>query len=167
MKERKPLSRWMRVFLITGSLLALRYYFFRAPSEGEMIAKFHERRAEFEQIRLMLQQDKNVETIGPNWVRPRWENDADLPLNISASRIALYRSRLKSLGFDRVDSYDGKVQLCQFGGGFTDTTWYIGYVWSANPLTPLVKSAYYSKPGRDNHCYYSRLEGNWYMYYRR
>lgn len=169
MKEQKPspkpLPRKERAFLIWGSLLALFYFFYwRAPSEGEMIAKFQGRKAEFEQIRLMLGQDKDVETIGWNWVNGK--DYGHLPHNISESRIALYRSRLKSLGFDRVDSYDGQVQLEQFGGGFTDTTWGIGYIWSAKPPSPLVESAYSSRPNRD-HWQYSRLQGNWYLYHRR
>lgn len=66
MRERKPLSGKERAFLAGCCLLALCYFFFfRAPSEAEMIAKFQQRRAEFEQIRLMLQQDQNIDEIFP------------------------------------------------------------------------------------------------------
>ncbi len=162
-------------------LVAVHYIFFRAPSEAQMIAKFHQRKAEFEQIRLMLKQDKNVGTIGNNWIEAQLGPDKiqspknkkqgivtlhRLPLNLSASRIALYRSRLRKLGFSRVDAHDGRVQLEQFGGGFTDTTWGIGYMWSAKPLTPLVKSAYWERPNKDDR-HFSHIEGNWYMYHRR
>ena len=142
-----------------------------------MIAKFHQRKAEFEQIRLMLKQDKNVQTIGGDWVTAKYGDKNgkqpegvelhELPLNISQNRIALYRSRLRKLGFSRVDSsYKGPVQLEEFGGGFTDTSWGIGYMWSAKPLTPLVKSAYSERPDKD-HWHFSHIEGNWYMYHRR
>ena len=173
MREPRPLSRKKREFLAGCCLLALYYFFFfRAPTEGEMIAKFHQRKAEFEQIRLMLEQDKNVETIGPSWVEAKSSVEKDyvdshkLPLSISESRIALYRSRLKNLGFSRVNAYKGRIQLEEFGGGFTDTSWGIGYIWSAQPPTPLVESAYSSRPQKD-YWHYSRLEGNWYLYHRR
>jgi len=127
----------LKVFgLFILGLIAVHYIFFRATSESQMIAKFHQRKAEFEQIRLMLKQDKNVQTIGDDWVtakygdkngeQPEGVDLHELPLNVSPNRIALYRSRLRKLGFSRVDSYEGRVQLEQFGGGFTDTTWGIG-----------------------------------------
>ena len=157
-------------------VVAVHYIFFRAPSEAQMLTKFHQHKAEFEQIRLMLKHDKNVETIGNDWVTAKYgDKDGnqpdgvdlhELPLNITQSRIKLYRLRLKKLGFSRVDSNDGTVHFGEFGGGFADTTWGIGYIWSAKPLTPLVKSAYYARPARD-HWVFSHIEGNWYMYQRR
>lgn len=129
----------LKVFgLIILGLVAVHYIFFHAPSEAQMIAKFHKHKVGFEQIRLMLKQDKNVETIGVDWVRAKYGDKNgeqlegvdlhELPLNVSANRIALYRSRLRELGSSRVDSYKGRVQLAEFGGGFTDTTWAIGYI---------------------------------------
>jgi hypothetical protein len=150
-----------------GALVLLRATLFRTPSEAEMIRKFRQHRAQFEQIRLMLQRDKNIETIGPDWVDTRYEgNGRWAALNVSADRIALYRARLKRLGFSRVDYYQGLVQLEQFGGGFADTTWGIGYMWSKNLPPALVRSAYRSKPMR-GHRTYSVLDGNWYIYQRR
>ena len=167
----KRFSRLKIFGLAVVSCVAVHYLFFRAPSETQMLAKFHQRKAEFEQIRLMLEQDKNVETIGSDWVTAKNSFGKDgvghqLPLNISQSRIALYRSRLGKLGFDRVDSRKGRIYMEEFGGGFTDTSWGIGYICSAKPLTPLVKSAYSKRPTKD-HWQFSRIEGNWYMYHRR
>lgn len=158
-------------------LVAVHYVFFCAPSQTQMLAKFHQHKAQFEQIRLMLNQDRNVATIGYDWVTAKYGDHngnqpegvelRELPLNISQSRIDLYRARLKAIGFSRVDSSgNGAVQLEEFGGGFTDTSWGIGYVYSLKPLTPLVKSAYSQRPGRDQR-HYSRIEGHWYRYQRR
>ena len=169
----KPKRSKFQIFaLIVFALFAIHFLFFRAPSEAQMVAKFHQRKAEFEQIRLMLAQDKNVETIGRDWITAKYSEEKDgveqrrLTIDISQNRLDLYRSRLKKLGFSRVDSYKGRVQLEEFGGGFTDTTWGIGYVWSAKPLAPLVKSAYSQMPERDKR-HFSRIEGNWYLYHRR
>lgn len=166
MKNRKTLPKFVRVLLAVVGLLTLRFVFFRAPSEAEMIAKFQRHKAEFEQIRLMLRQDRNIETIGPDWVETEWTGNARLPLNVPEGRISLYRARLKGLGFSRVDRYKGHVQLEEFGGGFTDTSWGIGYVWSSTTPVPLVKSAYNQMPMRERR-HFSRLEGNWYIYHRR
>jgi hypothetical protein len=173
----------LQVFgLIVLGLIVIHYLFFRAPSEVQMLNKFHQRKAEFEQIRLMLEHDRNVQTIGWDWVTPKLGPSKagpvksgprkgavemhELPLNLSKSRIALYRSRLKKLGFDRVDSKNGCVFMAEFAGGFGGHTWAIGYIWSAKPLKPLVKSAYAVMPMKD-HWHYSHIEGNWYMFHRR
>jgi hypothetical protein len=163
----------LKVFgLIVLGFVAIHYLFFRAPSEVQMLNKFHQHKAEFEQIRLMLEHDRNVQTIGWDWVTPKESVEKDyveshtLPLNISKSRIGLYRSRLKKLGFDRVDSKNGCVFMAEFAGGFGGHTWAIGYIWSAKPLKPLVKSAYAVMPMKD-HWRYSHIEGNWYMFHRR
>ncbi|MBV9865633.1 MAG: hypothetical protein JO316_09805 [Abitibacteriaceae bacterium] len=133
-----------------------------------MISKFRQQKSQFEQIRLMLQQDKNVVTVGNDWVETRWLGYGELTRNtVSAERLALYRARLRQLGFSRVDRVGiEQVQLELFGGGFADTTWGIGYVWSDAPPQPLVTSAYNSMPMRE-HRNYSPLEGHWYIYHRR
>ena len=89
-----------------------------------------------------------------------------MPLKVSQSRLALYRSRLKALGFDsiRARQTPNIVTLRQFGGGFMDTSWSIGYVWYEKPPKSLVKSAYHQMPMRDN-TNLSRIEGNWYIYH--
>lgn len=167
MKLKRP-TKFQTFLLLCFGLFAIRWLFFRVPSETEMIAKFRERKAEFEQIQAMLQQDKFIFVIGPDWVEAQWDEKKSryFPLDISAERLNLYRSRLKKLGFSGVVSRNGQIRLHQFGGGFTDTSWSIGYSWSSKTPTPLVKSAYYEMPGRDK-MHFSRLEGHWYIYHRR
>ena len=165
----KKLSKFQKFLLFCLALFAIHRIWFRAPSEAEMIAKFHQHKAEFEQIRLMLQQDKNVAAIGSDWVRAEWDEkkDRDFPLNVSEERLRLYRSRLKKLGVSTAVSLrDGRSQFSQFGGGFADTTWGIGYFYSEKTPTPLVKSAYKQRPPRDNRCY-SRIESHWYIFQSR
>jgi len=161
------LSKILLCVIVVLCFVTVHFIFFRAPSEINMIHKFHQRKGDFEQIRLMLKEDKNVATIGSFWVTGKWsEEKGELSPYLSTKRLALYRSRLKDLGFSRVDSDDGYIQLEQFGGGFTDTSWGIGYIWSATTPVPIVKSAYNQRPPQNTWCY-SRIEGNWYIYQRR
>lgn len=119
-----------------------------------------------------MQQDKNVQMISDDWVEAKYSEEKDgvemheLPLNVSQKRIELYRSRLHQLGFARINSYQGRIHMAEFGGGFTDTTWSIGYIWSATPLSPIVQSAYEQQPNRDE-WHISPIEGNCYLYHRR
>ena len=170
----KRLSKFDIVVLALCGLAVATYFYSRGPSESQMIAKYHRQKAEFEQIRLMLQKDSNVFVISERWVRAQDSFGKDgqwlgeLPLNISESRLALYRERLKNLGLASVRSNPelGQVTFYQFGGGFTDTSWSIGYLWSQKPPSPLVKSAYHQMPGQ-NHSHYSRLQDKWYIYHHR
>lgn len=139
-----------------------------------MIAEFHAHKAKFEQLRLMLVQDKNLKALGVDWANAKYKRMPDgveapaLPLNVSQSRLALYRSRMKRLNIGTivVDERTNRIRFSVFGGGFTDTTWSIGYAWSKNTPQPLVESAYSQMPARDK-MHFSRIEGHWYMYHRK
>ena len=161
--------------LILGAV-AVHFLFFRAPSQAQMIAKFGAHRAQFEQIRLMMEED-DIRVIGPNRVEMRYKripagdgifNLVELPLKASPARIALYRSRLKALGLHSalLDQFKNRIRFYQFGGGFTDTSWSIGYAWCKETPKPLVKSAYNQMPGKAG-IHFSRIEGDWYIYHRR
>lgn len=171
----KPkLSKGVIFVLAIVALLVARWFFFRAPSESQMIASFHAHKAEFEQIRLMMAAD-DLSAVGPDSAsaQPRQVPPGGgvtglelMPLNVSESRLALYRSRLKTLGLYSVsaDNLKNRVRFIQFGGGFTDTVWHIGYMWCKDTPKPLVKSAYHQMPGQNN-THFSRIEGNWYIYH--
>lgn len=138
----------------------------RALSEVEMVAKLRRHRAEFEQIRLMLRKDNNVEIIGPDWTMAKPGKNGELSLGIFPARLALYRECLGRLDFRTVYSQSGRVRFEEFGGGLTDTSWGIGYVWSATPPAPRVKSAYTVRPPRDK-MHFSPIDGHWFLYQRR
>lgn len=166
MKLSRAIWRVTFVLTVLAAVAVLYLLFDRPPSQAKMLANFRQHRARFEELRTMIQHDRNVTTIGPDWVTAAYEDGRYLPTDVSSQRLALYRSRLKTLGFSRIDNYHGCVQLEQFGGGFTDTTWGIRYFWSPVPPSPLVASAYHQVPRRD-HRHFTRIGGNWYLYHRR
>jgi hypothetical protein len=166
----RKVPRKLKIFLlIVMSLVLIKYVFFRAPSEAQMLARFHEHKADFEQLRSMLKQDKKIMEIGPDWIRSQ---DWDLPDNpeqvgISKQRLAQYHNLMNKIGVTNVGGSKNSnyVQFDVFGGGFADTTWGIGYAWSKKPPRNIVKSAYHTMPIRDGRVH-SLIEGNWYIFHR-
>jgi len=164
------LSRRIKiVLLLIVGLVAAKTIFFRAPSEDQMIAHFRQHKAEFEQLRAMLLEDKQIMMIGSDWLRSR---DWDLPDNseeigVSRQRLADYHALMNTLDVAPIGGDDDYVQFNRFGGGFTDATWGIGYAWSRKPPETIVKSAYWHKPIMRGRRVHSHIEGNWYIFQRR
>ncbi len=163
-----------KVFVLAIAMLLVTFWFSTRPlSEAQMIAKFHAHKAQFEQLRLMMKED-NLASVDLEFASAQPKQvpidggftNEPMPLEVSESRLALYRSRLKALNFDWIHARQTPniVTLRQFGGGFMDTSWSIGYVWYQTPPKSLVKSAYHQMPYRD-HTNVSRIEGDWYIYH--
>lgn len=149
--------------------MVIRYTFFRAPSESQMLAHFRTHKTEFEQLRSMLQQDKQISIIGSDWMRGRDMSIVDTPeqMGISVERLAQYRALMNKLGVAPISGFGSRENYFQFnvfGGGFTDTTWSIGYAWSSKTPENIVPSAYNSMP---RHRCHSRIVGDWYIFHRR
>ena len=167
-----------KIFLLVSlSLVAVHFLFYRAPSESQMKEKLQARKSEFEQLRLMLSTDTNVRIITQGWTDAKYKKMPDgvesyqLPLNVSAKRLALYRERMKRLGISNlhVDERRNLVRFALFGGGMTDTSWSIGYAYGTETPKALVKkvvvkSAYNQMPGQGG-IHFSRIEGDWYIYH--
>lgn len=159
-----------RIFVFFIAILIVTFYIrSRAPSEARMIANFREHKAQFEQLRLMIQQDKRVRSLSSGWLSDQNMNSTDDPmsLGISKQRWARYQSLLKSVGADSISNRNNYIRFYVFGGGFTDTSWSIGYAWSAEPPPIMVESAYWHKPTMRDKIYHSRIENGWYIYNRR
>ncbi len=98
MKSKKP-TKFQKFLLFVFAVFVIHRVFFRAPSEAEMIAKFRGHKAEFEQIRLMLQQDKNVAAIGPDSVRAAsGPDEIQSPQNIKQGIISMHELPLIASG---------------------------------------------------------------------
>ena len=136
-----------------------------------MIAHFKAHKAEFEQLRAMLQQDKKIFVIGSDWVRSRdGAGDTLADIGISMQRLDKYRALMNKLDVAPIGGFSSRENYFQFhvfGGGFTDTTWGIGYVWSKKPPEAIVKSAYWHRPIMRGDRVHSHIEGNWYIFHRR
>jgi hypothetical protein len=165
----QKVPRKLKIFLlIVVGLIAVKYIFFRAPSEAQMIAHFKTHKTEFEQLRSMLQQDKKIFDIGSDWLSSRdGTGDSLTDTGITQQRLNQYRILMDKLNVSpigRFSSRENYFRFSVFGGGFTDTTWSIGYVWSDKTPENIVPSAYNTMPRNRSH---SRIEGKWYIYHRR
>lgn len=117
----------------------------------------------------MLQQDKKIMTISPDWIRSRDWDLPDHPEQFGISRQRLARSHLlmDNIGVALIGGKSNDyVQFDVFGGDFADTTWSIGYAWTKQTPRSIVKSAYHTMPDREGRVH-SPIEGRWCMFHRR
>lgn len=157
------------LIIIVIGIVVIHYTFFRAPSESQMLANFKGHKAQFEQLRLMLEHDKKVGNISPDGFVDKglWHYNSLLDSGLSQQRLDKYRKLMKICGVSnigRLGYKEGYYRFIVFGGGFTDTSWSIGYAWSEQKPSHIVKSAY-------NTIYsgwcHSPIEGHWYIYHMR
>jgi hypothetical protein len=161
--------RVLKIFIvILIGIAAIHYAFFRAPSESQMLANFKEHKIQLEQLRSMLQQDRKVQAIAFDWFSGTGVPDDSLKsAGISQQRLDAYRKLMKIFGVSLIGRLGGKkgyFKFAVFGGGMTDTSWSIGYAWSEDTPSHIVKSAYNTV--YSGWCH-SPIEGHWYIYHMR
>lgn len=149
----------------------------RAPSESEMRANFRRDKTLLTQFVRMARNDKLRWTNGE---RSDCLGDIDYydkksgatcykaRHDLSEERQGKYRAIMRQAGVHNVvySSDEGICRFSVFGGGFTDTSWSIGYAWAEKPSIPLkiVPSAYYYRGQMRGTIVYSRLEKDWFIY---
>ena len=156
------------------------------PTDEEMIASFREHRAEFEQLRTMMEQDEGLARVDPYWTEP--EDPASI--GVPPERIAEYRSLSKKLALERgVAGFGDKAQRIQFlasARGLSVSGSSKSFVWLGTPPqpteTPVIvenldnhvrqkqqeRSAYFDKHKRrmsgSIHAF-REIEPHWYLEY--
>jgi len=158
--EKRSLRRWGIVLIFGLASLALKWWF-AAPSEEQLKARYVEHRAEFEELRELVQADAPDDLgglhISGNYAR------TDQGPSLSASRVARYRALMKSVGVESINGGKTRFRMAVFGGGFTDTSWSIGYAFSRRKPEIVVPSVY-RWGARQNHTAFAPLSENWYLY---
>ena len=156
------------LIIIVIGIAVIHYAFFRAPSESQMLANFKEHKVQFEQLRSMLEHDRKVRIIAFDWFSgTEFPDDSLKSAGISQQRLDKYRELMKISGvflISKISDKKGYYRFAVFGGGMTDTSWSIGYAWSQQRPSHIVKSAYntYCIVGCD-----SPIEGHWYIHHMR
>ncbi len=146
------------VLSIIVLLLGLKWWSL-PPSEDQLKARFVEHRAEFEVLRSMVQADAphiSLHTLQNSIQR---DDNSALP----PARVQRYQALMQTLHIWRIDGNKERFRMYVFGGGFTDTSWSIGYAFSRKRPQKIVSSAYKRQFVRDT-TVYSPLDGNWYLY---
>ena len=150
-------------FVAVAALLFFAWkWWFRAPSEAQLKARFVEQRADFEQLRKMIEHDAPASGIKMSVSR---DGDFTRGASLAPARIQRYQVLLKNLGATSVHGRCDDFHFSIFGGGFTDTTWGVGYAFSRQKPKRIVPSAYSGFAGRDEWIY-SLLKDDWYLYRR-
>ena len=144
----------------------------RAPSEAKMVAHFHKNRADFERLQKLLENRFDEVSIGRDWSRgavyvPPGAYVQEVEERVlPESYVRECRVLIEKLDVSMAHRRTTTSRFPVFGGGFTDTSWSIGYAYSKTVPKNLVKLAYHTMPGQ-NKAAYSRIDGRWYLYHRR
>lgn len=159
-----------------GSLLLFAYCLVACDvrvTDKQLIDKFNVKRTDFEMLVEMANQDRRVVRIASdfiwlddnlNWPRP--ESD----LGMSKERWDQYRSLFVKLGLrggiSRRTDLPKAIFLIAATEGISLGGSAKGYVFSSEPLSPLVDSLDdVSAPMKDRVPIYRKVADNWYLYY--
>jgi hypothetical protein len=131
------------------------------PTDEEMIATFREHRAEFEQLRAMMQQDEGLARVDDDWTQP--EDPASI--GVPPERIAEYRSLAKKLALERgVAGFGDKAQRIDFiasARGLSISGSSKSFVWLGTPPQPTEDTAIVEN--LDNHVRQKQAERSAYF----
>lgn len=156
------------------------------PSDDAMIVNFDNHREDFEALRLMIQADKGLERVDPDFVKPEDPG----ALGVTPERIEQYRSLSAKLGLERgLEAFGDsatRVALLASCRGLSISGSSKTYVWLSTPPEPTEGRAvvddldlymrqrreerrkYYDKNKRTMSGHvdaYRHIEGNWYLHY--
>lgn len=136
-------------------------------SDEELIANFQTHRSEFNQLLQMISEDKGLLRVDYNWTSP----EKPQSVGVSQERIDKYRNLFNVAGIPRGFYAFHDKEFYMFlastqGLGVSGSG--KGYVYSKNPLTPLVEDLDKYRQLKDKpHGYraYRRIEENWYLFF--
>lgn len=156
-------------------LMGLSMYLAEPPhlSDAKLIANFREHRAEFEQLRAMIIQDKGLERVDNNRTLPE-----DLQgIHVSSARIEEYRKLLIKLGIRggiEASSDRRHISFISSYRGWVTHNSEKGYVYTEKPVEAedIVEDLdQYIVEDLDQFLEHQvgsgarRIEGNWYLYF--
>lgn len=150
-------------------LLGIVYFSFSDFEDQEhlpdelLIQKFHRDRAEFENLRSMLERDSYIFRIDDNWSDPA---------NLSDEILTKYRRMFKQLGIPR-GFYNRRnplrIELIASSQGWVTSGSTKGYEYRETKPESLEESLDQFHDGTVTHWTqaYRHIEGNWYLYFER
>jgi hypothetical protein len=137
-------------------------------TDDELIKNFQEHKAEFENLLLMVLEDKDLFRVDNDWTSP----EEPEKIGVSKERINKYRKIFKQLNIPRgfyayrkegIYSFTSSAQGLGVSGSSK------GYVWSKTIPKNVIENdidKYTEKPfTQDKYPVYRHIEGNWYLTY--
>ena len=151
------------VFLLSAVLIGCGH-----PSDERLIKQFHKKRALFEELCAMLQEDKGLVDVPSNPYTPTVPEDYS-SLGITEERLVRYRAIMNSTGIISVGSANtGHDRILYFdvsAEGMVGSGSIKGYVYPMDGLLPTVESIDLYKHETEHYTVYRHIDGKWFLYF--
>lgn len=142
------------------------------PADAAMEVNFRQHREQFEQLVRMFNKDTMMSGISheftsPSFTNPYTDTPSAMELGFTESRWNQYRSLFQQLELKHgIGRYpDGTILLRYWSYGISITGEWKGYVYSKEPLEPLLDSLDDVDVSDRLGVRYKELGENWYLYY--
>jgi hypothetical protein len=159
----------LSVVALAVALYVLGVFSSKPPQESTIVHDFNARRPVYEQVRLMLIQDKDVAEVASWGVRAAGSAASNIPsaAGISTQRYQAYLSLIKEAGAIAVakEKEPPEVRFLVWRSGFAGDTRHIVVSWLDHepPNRVATLGAFYSTPEPRSPAYV-RIDGNWYLW---
>lgn len=166
--------KWSTIILLSVaalvvSLLIVDHVSSMPPKESKIIRDFRAHRSEYEQLRKMLLDDKDVHLVATWGILTVDSPISKMPLDggMSIQRYQQYLTLLKESGALSVGRWEDppEIKLLVWGSGFAGDTRHVAVAWldKEPPNTMISLAAFYETPKPRNPVYV-HIDGNWYIW---
>ncbi|HEY0309198.1 MAG TPA: hypothetical protein VGB94_13635 [Acidobacteriaceae bacterium] len=146
-----------------------------APLDKALRARFFARRADFERLVAMANEDSHLDRIAPDFIGPEDGFAQRKDVGITEERWNEYRQLFHATGVStgiKKDINPSRIFFPIDSRGLVPTGAAKGFVYSQAPLSPVLKSLdksppdkLYDGPDRSHALVYKPIEDHWYIYY--
>jgi len=157
---------FLGIFMLAGSLLTYAHFASAAPKESRLIANFHAHRRAFEQLRDMMQADREVWSVAERGVEVGNALHIAVPPegNFPLARYNTYLALLKETGGEMVSRHGDGIGVLMWGAGFGGDTIHLEICWQqTEPPNQIASVDAFHKTDRPGPVF-QRIEGNWYLW---
>ncbi len=157
------------ILVVTGGAVLTLRYLDRPPQEKHLIQDFHTHVADYEKLRDMLQQDKNLVRVATWGIETKNSAVPHVPSgkDLSVERYDDYLVLLKKTGgiWASRGANDANVCIAVWAWGFAGNTRHVNVCWLDYPPVNQVASldGYYQDPNR-KHDAFEHVESSWYLW---
>lgn len=141
------------------------------PSDRRMLAEFQAHRSDFERLRAMFQEDRQLERVAPSFFRSTGGHAPDDVRGRDAvveDRVAAYRALFSQLGLSSGIGGTADKQVIEFirsTRGLSVSGSSKGFLYAAVPPEPVVPDLdHYRSVDDRSHTAYRHIDGHWYLY---
>ncbi|MHC9083966.1 hypothetical protein ACYX7E_02890 [Luteimonas sp. RIT-PG2_3] len=157
----------MRIALILIIALLLSGCRVSPPSHEELTAELHANRAEYEELKTMLLQDRlvTVASYGTEFAKKPYMWSGASEIGLPTARAQLYQRIMQDADIQRIDrNEDGEVLISMATWGTANRGWRVSSVWRETPPSHLLPSLdAFRKTSKEWETAYAPASDNWYF----